>query len=260
MSRLTLADINDDARRDRVCATLAEAMGGSINSVFAKLADKHLDEAVLRRYAEAFGFGQRPAFEVGAPASPADIPSDRLEFARTAAGFWHVHMSPLQGALLASTVANDGVMLKATMVDRVRDAQGKLLHATQPQLARKVISAGTARTIGRMMMRTVTDGTSRSAFFERGKPWLPNIDVAGKTGSLSSESPYRGYSWWVGFAPAKNPTIAVAALIVNTPKWRIKSSFLAREALREYLVEAPRRERAAAAKAALAINAPPPAP
>jgi beta-lactamase class D len=61
--------------------------------------------------------------------------------------------------------------------------------------------------------------------------------IAGKTGSLSSERPYRAYSWWVGYAPGPAPEIALAALVVNTPRWRIKASYLAREALRFYLVD-----------------------
>ncbi|HMI94567.1 MAG TPA: penicillin-binding transpeptidase domain-containing protein, partial [Polyangiales bacterium] len=69
----------------------------------------------------------------------------------------------------------------------------------------------------------------------RGRPFLPGISVAGKTGSLSSDQPYRAYSWWIGFAPEDAPRVAVAALVVNTPKWRIKASYVAREALRYYL-------------------------
>jgi beta-lactamase class D len=66
---------------------------------------------------------------------------------------------------------------------------------------------------------------------------LPGIAVAGKTGSLSSERPFRHYTWWVGHAPADAPKIAVAALVVNTPEWRIKASYLAREALKQFLVQ-----------------------
>jgi cell division protein FtsI/penicillin-binding protein 2 len=256
LSRLTLVDIVDDPRRDRACATLGEALGGSINAVFAKLADQHLDAPTLLRYAEAYGFGQPLPFDVGTTPSSAVVPTERLEFARTAAGFWHMHMSPLQGALIAATIANDGVMPKATMIERVVDSHGKVLQVRKPQAARTVVPRATARTVGRMMLRTVSEGTAHSAFFEHGVPFLPNIEVAGKTGSLSADNPYRAYSWWIGFAPAKNPTIALAALVVNTPKWRIKSSFLAREALREYLVEKPRRARAAAAKAPVASLTP----
>jgi cell division protein FtsI/penicillin-binding protein 2 len=52
---------------------------------------------------------------------------------------------------------------------------------------------------------------------------------------LSKERPYRGYTWWIGFAPANAPKIAVAALVVNSPKWRIKAGYVGREALRHYL-------------------------
>ena len=91
-----------------------------------------------------------------------------------------------------------------------------------------------------MMTETVARGTARSAFHDpKGQPFLPGITVAGKTGSLSSDSPYRAYSWFIGFAPEDKPRIALAALVVNTPKWRIKSSFLAREALRSYLMRKP---------------------
>ncbi len=238
LSHLALADINDDPRRDRTCATLTEALGGSINAVFAKLADKHLDPATLRRYADAYGFGRKLPFDVETAASSYDVPEERLEFARTAAGFWHMHMSPLHAALIASTIAADGVMPKPSMIERVLDASGNVLQTWKPEALRTVIEKSTARTVGHMMLRTVTDGTARSAFYEHGKSYLPGIDVAGKTGSLSADGPYRAYSWWVGFAPANQPKIAVAALVVNTPKWRIKGSFLAREALREYLVPA----------------------
>ncbi|MFN7697770.1 MAG: penicillin-binding transpeptidase domain-containing protein [Deltaproteobacteria bacterium] len=81
-------------------------------------------------------------------------------------------------------------------------------------------------------------GTARRAFHdERGRPFLPGIAVAGKTGTLSEERPYRGYTWWVGFAPADHPRIAIATLVVNTPEWRIKASHAAVEALRHHLVE-----------------------
>jgi hypothetical protein len=64
------------------------------------------------------------------------------------------------------------------------------------------------------------------------------MEIAGKTGSLSRDNPYRAYSWWVGFAPADAPVIALAALVVNSPRWRIKASFLARDALEHVLAGA----------------------
>jgi cell division protein FtsI/penicillin-binding protein 2 len=239
--RLSTADLDGEGRQ---CATLTEALGGSINTVFAKLADRHLNSQRLVRYASAFGYGQTLPFDAPTQPSPAEVPVDRLEFARTAAGFWHTQLSPLHAAMIAATIANGGVMQRASMIDRVVDGQGNVVSQREPSAFRSVIERRTAEQVSRMMERTVTHGTAHSAFYdEHGTPFLPGIRVAGKTGSLDQNSPYRAYSWWVGHAPADHPTIAIAALVVNTPLWRIKGSFLAREALRHYLVEKPARER-----------------
>ena len=235
--RIVMRHLEDDPGAPR-CAALPEAMGGSINAVFARLADRHLDVPTLSRYASAFGFGQRLPFDVATRPSPGEVPADRLERARTAAGFWHMHMSPLHGALIAATIANDGEMPRAGLVERVDDVAGDVHYQFEPRVHRRVIPRRTARSVGAMMERTVSArGTGRRAFFDdHGRPFLPDIQVAGKTGTLSAERPYRGYTWFVGYAPADEPRIAVAALVVNTPRWRIKASYLAREALRQYLV------------------------
>lgn len=226
-----------DRPGDLHCVTMSDALGKSANSVFAKLAIRHLDRGTLSRYASAFGFGHSLPFDVPTERSEIDVPSERLEFARTAAGFWHSHLSPFHGALLAATVANRGQMPRPSLVERVVDRDGRVIHRFEAEGFRQVIGAGTARRLGEMMRSTVASGTARGAFFDpKGLAFLPGIEVAAKTGSLSSERPYRGYSWWVGFAPADKPRIALSALVVNSPKWRIKSSFLAREALRQYLI------------------------
>jgi cell division protein FtsI/penicillin-binding protein 2 len=119
----------------------------------------------------------------------------------------------------------------------VIDADGHVVHRFEPQTYRQVIGRDTADALNRMMRLTVSRGTARRAFHDdRGRPFLPGIAVAGKTGTLSEERPYRGYTWWVGFAPADHPRIAIATLVVNTPEWRIKASHAAVEALRHYLV------------------------
>ncbi len=234
--RLRLVDLDDNPRRDRSCTTFEEAMGGSVNAVFAKLADRHLSPQKLTRYASAFGFGHALPFDLPTKPSRLDVPAERIEFARTAAGFWHMHMSPLHGALIAATIANRGVMPRASVVDRVVDGSGNTVKESQPRPFRSVIPRRTAEVVVGMMRRTVSHGTSRSAFYDpQGRPFLPGIAVAGKTGSLTSHDPYRAYNWWVGFAPARRPTLAVSALVVNGPRWRIKGSYVAREALRHYL-------------------------
>lgn len=237
MRGLVQADLVDSPKRDRWCATLADALGYSINAVFAKLADRHIDEARMTQYVSAFGFGQRLPFDLPVSPSLADVPGSNLERARMAAGFWHSQLSPLHGALLASTIANDGAMPYAAIVDRIESRSGEALYTHTPRTFRQVLPAQTARLTGEMMTRTVTKGTSKKAFWDqRGRPFLPGIRVAGKTGTLSRYNPHRTYNWWVGYAPVDNPQIAVAALVVNEPKWHIKASYVAKEALREYLL------------------------
>lgn len=238
--RLTAQDLADDARRDRSCTTLQSALGQSTNSVFAKLSDRRLDAATLGRYAEAFGFGHALPFDVPTQPSARDVPADRLERARTAAGFWHMHLSPLHGALLAATFARGGSMPVPTLIERVIERDGRVAYERESRVFRDVISRATARTVGRMMQRTVSEGTSRRAFHDgAGRPRIPGVAVAGKTGSLSRENPYRAYSWWVGYAPAEHPTIAFATLVANQPLWHIKANQVAVEALRYWFVERP---------------------
>jgi peptidoglycan glycosyltransferase len=238
------ADLADQPKLDSACASLTGALSFSINAIFAKLALKHLSAPKLSDFAAAFGFGEPLPFDAPVMTSAIDVPSEPLEFARTAAGFWHMHMSPLHGALIGASIAQRGRMMRPYIVDRVRDAGGRVLIKSEPQLHRTVLEKRHADALARMMRGTVSQGTARKSFFDpRGQPYLPGIDVAGKTGTLSEERPYRGYTWWVGFAPADAPRIAIAVLVINSPKWRIKAPFVGREAMRHYLVDMPRRKK-----------------
>ena len=86
-----------------------------------------------------------------------------------------------------------------------------------------------------MMKETVPNGSGYKGFHdERGRPYLPGVTVAGKTGTLTDHKANRHYTWFVGFAPAEQPEVAFATLVVNTPTWQIKAPQLAREVLRSY--------------------------
>jgi peptidoglycan glycosyltransferase len=239
-SRLTMAELVDNPKLDTACLSFGQALGWSVNAVFGKLALKRLDPKTLGRYAGAFGFGEALPFDVPTQPSSIEIPTSEVEFARTAAGFWHMRLSPLHAAMMAATIANQGRMMRPQLVERVLDEKGKLLLKSEPVLHRSVLERRTAEQIARMMRMTVTSGTAKKFFFDdKGNPFLPGVEVAAKTGTLSKERPYRGYTWWVGFAPAAAPKIAVAALLVNSPKWRIKAGYVGREALRHYLFSKP---------------------
>jgi cell division protein FtsI/penicillin-binding protein 2 len=239
---LTMRELVDNPRLDRACASLTGALGFSINAVVGKLALKHLDPKKLERQANLYGFGENLPFDMVTEKSALEVPKDDLEFARTAAGFWHMHLSPLHGAAIAATIANKGRMMRPELVDQVLDANGSVISRSSPTLYRKVTEPHIAAQLGTMMTSTVKQGTSRRTFHDaRGRALVPGIEIAGKTGTLSKEAPYRGYSWWVGFAPVEDPKIALAVLVVNSPNWRIKASQVAAETLRHYLVEMPKK-------------------
>ncbi|HEY4746970.1 MAG TPA: penicillin-binding transpeptidase domain-containing protein, partial [Steroidobacteraceae bacterium] len=222
--------LEDKPRMDRRCMSLSMALAKSANVVFAKMAVKHLDGESLRKEAERFLFN-RPIWDVPVEASPANIPDGKLDLAKSAAGFGKVKLSPLHAALIASAVGNGGIAYEPSLIEEV-DGEPFRANGTS-----RLLKQETAAALRDMMKYTVTEGTATSSFRERGRSVLGDIEVAGKTGSMSNhQRPFMDYSWFVGFAPADDPKIAVAAVIVNGLKWRIHAPYVAREAFRAYLV------------------------
>src|SRR5882724_6851232 len=224
--------LQDKPNLDRRCLSLSMAMAKSANVVFAKMAVKHLDGEELRKSAERFLFN-RPIFDQPLEQSSAEIPDDGLGFAKSAAGFGQVKLSPMHAALIAASVGNGGVAMEPSLIDAVND------EAVESTGSLRLMNVETAGALRDMMKLTVSQGTATPTFHERRRNVLGSIEVAGKTGSLSNYKPFKDYSWFVGFAPADDPKIAVAAVVVNGPKWRIHAPYIAREALKAYLVGGP---------------------
>ena len=235
-SRILADELRDDPKRDKWCATLAEAMGRSLNVVFARLAQKHLTPEDVTEMGGAFGFGAPVPFAVPNEAPAIEIPTDPLEYARTAAGFWNTSLSPLAAATLAQTVANQGVALQPRIVAAVKDGDQTLWKDERgPVMLRRAIKPSTAAALTKMMLQTTSSGSAYKSFHDRkGVAFLPGIQVAGKTGSLTRHKTNRLYSWFVGFAPADQPEVTIAVLVVNTPSWQIKAPEMARNVLRAY--------------------------
>lgn len=212
----------EDSDRDSQCNSLAEAMGKSANVVFAKLTHRYLSPDALKHAAARFHFNREIKFPVPMDVSLAAVPDgDEFRFAQTGAGFGDVYMSPMHGALLACVAANKGLWKDPILFEPEAN--------TPPQEGERVLSPEVARDLTTMMEATVTKGTARRIFRERGMG-VPG--AVGKTGTLADRAPFRDYSWFVGFAPKDNPKVAVAALIVNEPIWRIRATWLGREAMR----------------------------
>jgi len=248
--RIVEKDLVPDPKRDRWCTTLAGAMGRSINTIFARLALKHLKPAILEGTAKSLGFGGVLPFDVPVQASAEHFPEDQLGFARTAAGFWNTTLSPIHAAWLSATIARGGEPVRPVLVADVADEGGKVVWTASSSMAQKrAIKQTTADAVTSMMESTVSDGTSYRAFHDpKGAAFLPNIGVAGKTGTLTDATNQRFYTWFTGFAPshpiviadgdtpASTPPrqVAIGVLVVNNPTWAIKANLLAREVLRAY--------------------------
>jgi peptidoglycan glycosyltransferase len=234
------ADLIDDPKRDKWCASLSMAMGRSLNTVFARLASRNLDRDKLTATATRLGWNGDVPFDVKVAQSKLDLPHDDLGFARTAAGFWNSTLSPFQAANLATTIANGGEMIRLHIVETVKDDAGELYKAaTAKQLVRKAIDPAIAAAVTTMMEATVENGTSYRSFHDKsGKPYLPDIRVAGKTGTLTKPSPEGPfYTWFVGFAPSRKPEVAISVLVANRPEWHVKATNVASDMLRVYFAD-----------------------
>ena len=241
--RIAPADLIDDPQRDRWCTTLAGAMGRSINTVFARLDKEDLTPPKLEAMARRFGYGRALAFDVPVQPSALHVPSEPLDFARTAAGFWNTTLSPLEAVELSAIVARGGETVRPSIVDKVLSSSGAVVWtAPEGPAPRRVVAKETADDLAQMMERTVVEGTCFRAFHDpRGTPYLPGISVAGKTGTLTDAETHRYYTWFTGYAPihpqGEVRQVAVAVLVVNGPNWELKANVVARETLRAYFAE-----------------------
>ncbi len=223
-------------RLDDACRPLSFGLAKSQNAIIARLAHDHLTPALLEEKARKFGFGRPLEFDLPLVASAIDVPrNDALEYARTAAGFWHSTLSPMHGAVIAATIARGGTTPPLRLVERIVDARGQEVEVEGAHSTR-VLAAEVAGSVGRMMVGTTEYGTARLGFHDKhsGKKLLPGIAVAGKTGSLNRKEPFLSYSWFVGYAPAERPEVAFAVLLGNGPTWRWKAHQVAAELLSGY--------------------------
>ena len=195
----------------RACGTdripMIQAMEQSCNTSFAPLADE-LGADAMQAQAEAFGWNSEYLEDLPLQAESA-YPED-MDAAQTAlAGFGQssVTATPLQMAMVAAGVANGGVVMRPYVVDEVRSPELDVLDKTDPSVLSRAVSASTAEELKEMMVSTVDNGTASPAA-------IPGIDVGGKTGTAESgQADVPPYAWFVSFASADDPQVAVAVMI-----------------------------------------------
>jgi peptidoglycan glycosyltransferase len=191
--------------------TLTRALQVSCNVAFGSVGMKVGADAI-RSTAEKFGFGQRYFFDLDdsltrqATSRFPDKP-DAAQTALSAIGQFDVAATPLQMAMVGAGIANNGTVMKPYLVDEVRSHDLEVVDKTNPTpLTSNAVSAATARKLTDMMVAVVDNGTATNA-------QIPGIKVAGKTGTAQSAADRPPYAWFVSFAPADNPRVAVAVLV-----------------------------------------------
>ena len=187
--------------------TLREALVVSCNTVFAPLAVE-LGGAAVVDIAERAGFNAVIPFELGAAIS--SIPSavaleaDPAALAQTGLGERDIRVTPLHMALIAAAIGNDGVMMRPFVVDAVLTRDGSTLAASTARQMGRILSPEIADELTSMMVDVVAEGTGRAALRD-------DVAVAGKTGT--AEGAGGPHAWFIAFAPADDPTIAIAVLV-----------------------------------------------
>ncbi len=247
---LTAREIRGDRRRDRRCRRFSEGLGHSDNTMFARLSFHHLKPAQLAKTADRMGFGRTLDLPWATKPSRLDLPTQDLEqFARVSAGFWQSTLSPVHAATMTAAIADGGRMKRPVQVDSWVAADGRVIPVRGAKDLGRIANKRTAHILTRMMVETTARGTGRKAFSNRRTwPWRDGVEIASKTGSLSRTKPqFTAYSWFVAFAPADDPKIAVAALVGNPEKWYVKGIHVARETLAAFF--SGERERKALASA-----------
>ena len=187
--------------------TLTQALVVSCNVAFGSVG-LDLGADALKREAGKFGFGQRYLEGIGGQAVSQfpDHPDAPLT-AYSAIGQYEVRASPLQMALVAATIANQGQGMVPYLVDEVRAPDLSVLDKTDPEpMPQRAMSAGAAAALTQMMVAVVDKGTGTTA-------QIPGVKVAGKTGTAQSATDRAPYAWFVSFAPADDPKVAVAVLV-----------------------------------------------
>ncbi|WP_372734420.1 peptidoglycan D,D-transpeptidase FtsI family protein [Nocardioides sp.] len=184
-----------------------QAMGNSCNTTFAQLGiEVGADE--LRRQAEAFGFNQKYLEDLG-PQAISNFPDDANppQTGQSAIGQFEVRASPLQMAMVVAGIANQGKVMRPYLVDEVQSPSLEVLRQTEPEEFSQAVSASTADQLTDLMVYTVAQGTASPAA-------ISGVTVAGKTGTAQSGQPdVPPYAWFVSFAPAQAPEVAVAVMI-----------------------------------------------
>lgn len=199
---------------------LKTALTKSVNTVFAQIAED-VGKQTMRRYMERFGFDGKPeldyprntmsaagSYSAGGRLIPAT--SRFVDVGRMGIGQDKLQVPALQMAQVAAAVANGGKLMKPHLGDRFVDLDGRTTDRIEPELQSTVMSESTARQVTEAMVSVVQSGTGTAA-------QIPGVTVAGKTGTAETQSSRSApnNAWFIAFAPAESPRVAIAVTVKN---------------------------------------------
>lgn len=199
-----------------------QAMAQSCNTTFAALANEVGAEAMTKQ-AEAFGFNSVYLEDLG-PQAESNFPTEMNapETGQSGIGQFEVQATPLQMAMVVAAIANNGIVKRPYIVDEVQSAEYDVLEKTEDSDFSQAVSSSTASDLTELLVETVENGTASPAAID-------GITVAGKTGTAQSgQDDVPPYAWFVSFAPAEDPQVAVAVMIekADIPRGEIGGGLL----------------------------------
>ncbi len=168
----------------------------------------------LSAEATTFGFNKKPPLDIPAVASsfpPASsFAQNKPGLAYSAIGQQDVSATALQMGLVASGIANGGVIETPHVMSEIRDNEGRQVESFGTRPWQQATSQSTAKTVRDDMVGVVNGGTATNVA-------IPNVQVAAKTGTAQTSTGSGNNNWLIGFAPADNPTVAVAVVVPAQP-------------------------------------------
>ena len=186
--------------------TLIHALEISCNTAFGSLG-LDLGGEKLRAQAAKFGFGD--SLQVPLRAATSSVPADMNEpqSAQAGIGQYDVKTTPLQMAMVAAGIANKGRVMTPYIIDSVRSANLDVISSTpDPTELSQAVSEKTASIVTKMMVSVVDNGSGARARID-------GVQVAGKTGTAQHEEGKPPHAWFISFAPADDPKVAVAVVV-----------------------------------------------
>ena len=202
----TLKNFGGEQCGDGKTSTLADAFRISCNTAFGQLG-LDLGGNALRDQADKFGLGDtglKVPLKVAGSVFPDSL--NKPQEAQSAIGQYDVRVTPLQMAMVAAGVANGGSIMQPYLVREVQAPDLSTLSQTTPQEYKRAVSQSVADQLRSMMELVVASGTGTAA-------QIPGVQVAGKTGTAQHAEGAAPHAWFIGFAPANDPQVAIAVLV-----------------------------------------------